>query len=189
MTVPTNSHSLRAFWSHLFHPSIPFYFSSLSEFHQGLEDWIWNLMRGPDTGFSCLFGAFFFFFWTRRKTWNRSRNKASMCPSMWYVSNSFHASPPPSLPPPCFLSPPSFVWIYFLFLSFPLVHFCSLTSGAVLQRWCHRLSLVVPRPPPKRRKSNIFDQNPALRLQSTFGSLTVFTYLPRMPAVAIINLD
>lgn len=61
MTVPTNSHSLRAFWSHLFHPSIPFYFSSLSEFHKGLEDWIWNLKRGPDTSFSCLFGVFFFF--------------------------------------------------------------------------------------------------------------------------------
>lgn len=73
------------------------------------------------------FFGFLFFSWRGEET---SLNKVSMRPSMWCLKFPPRPSVPPSLPPPCFLAP-SFVWIYFLFVSFPLVHLCSLTSGTV----------------------------------------------------------
>lgn len=165
MTVPATSHSLRPFGStfsiHLFH--FTFWATQNS-----IKVWLdWNLMSCPDAGF---WWFFFFFFWTRRKTWNRSVNKASMSHITWCVSDFLHAllstlSPSAQFP---------FSSIICLNL-FPLCFFpsCSPLIPHIwhrLQRWCHSLSVIIPRSP-KRRKSNVFFQNSLHLLTSNFVHL------------------
>lgn len=155
-----NSHSLRPFGStfsiHLFH--FTFWASQNS-----IKVWLdWNLMSGPDGGF---WWFFLFVFLDKKKNVKSIRKQNKHAPFHVMCFNF-----PPCLPSalsPSALFPLSSIICLNLF---PLCFFPSCPPPLphirhCLQRWLHPLSVIVPRPP-KRRKSNVFVQNSALRLQS-----------------------